>query len=51
MKVEVHITEKPDFELKIKGDLMVLIALNKIIGELKDIESLSVLVKEGKWIK
>lgn len=51
MKVKVHIEEKGYLKLDMEGDLLVIIALNKIVSELKDMESLSVILRESEKLK
>lgn len=52
--MDVTVTIKGDygFKLEIKSkSLIPIVALNKILSELKDIESLDALMEEGKHLK
>lgn len=52
MEVEITIKDKMGFELKIKSkSLMPIVALHKILAELKDIETLDALIEQGKQLR
>ncbi len=52
MEVTITIKDKMGFDLKIRSkSLMPIVALNKILAELKDIETLDVLLEQGKQLR
>lgn len=52
MEVTIIIKEKKEFELKIRSkSLISIVAVNKILSELKDIETLHAIMKQGELLK
>jgi hypothetical protein len=52
MEITILIKDKHGFELKLRSKtLIAIVAINKILGELKDVESLGELEEQNKIIK
>ena len=52
MEVSITIKGKLGFELKIRSkSLIAIVAINKILAELKDIETLDALIEQGKQLR